>query len=111
MSGKTDRRLAAILAADIVGYSRLVAEDEDGTIRAYRDLRNTVIAPVVEQYRGRLANTAGDSLLLEFQSVVEAVKCAHDIQNSVANYNAVSENNTRITFRIGVNVGRRHFGR
>ncbi len=105
MSENTNRKLAAILAADIVSYSRLIAEDEDGTIRAYRALRKTVLDPIIEQYDGRIANTAGDSLLLEFRSAVEAVKCANDIQNSVASYNAASETGREITFRIGINVG------
>lgn len=105
MSENINRRLAAILVADVVGYSRLIAEDEDGTIRAYRAMRKTVLVPIIERHGGRIANTAGDSLLLEFPSAVEAVKCAYDIQNSVANYNAASETGREIIFRIGINVG------
>ncbi|MEP1355124.1 MAG: tetratricopeptide repeat protein [Tateyamaria sp.] len=105
MSENRDRKLAAILAADVVDYSRLVAEDEEGTVRAFRVLRETIVDPIIEKFGGRIANTAGDSLLVEFASVVEAVKCAWDIQSGVARYNSANGSGREILFRIGVNVG------
>ena len=71
--GEVERRLASIVAADVVGYSRLVGDDESGVIEALRRLRRDVLAPLIDSHGGRVANTAGDSLLLDFPSVVEAV--------------------------------------
>ena len=72
---RENRRLAAIVAADIAGYSRLIGQDEEGTLRGLRAHRAELIDPLIEQHGGRIANTAGDSLLLEFPSAVDAVRC------------------------------------
>ena len=84
MSDRPQRRLAAILAADVAGYSRLVGLDEEGTVLALRALRDQVTDPLIARYGGRIANTAGDSLLAEFPSAVEAVRCAVELQAEVA---------------------------
>ena len=73
---RENRRLAAIVAADIAGYSRLIGQDEEGTLRAFRAHRAELINPLIEQHGGRIANTAGDSLLLEVPSAVDAVRCS-----------------------------------
>lgn len=99
------RRLAAIIAADVAGYSRLVAADEEGTIEALRTLRRTIIDPAIYEHGGRIANTAGDSLLLEFPSVVEATRFALGIQDDLAAQNADVPKHRRIEFRVGINVG------
>ncbi len=78
-NGEPTRRLTTIVAADVAGYSRLTAADEEGTLAALRVHRTELIDPKVAQYRGGIANTAGDSLLIEFPSVVEALRCAIDI--------------------------------
>ena len=99
------RRLAAIVAADVAGYSRMTACDEEGTIAALRSHRTELIDPTIAGYGGRIANTAGDSILVEFPSVVEAVRCCVDIQHGLAERNAGIPQETRIMFRIGVNLG------
>src|SRR6516165_6243770 len=96
------RRLAAILAADIVGYSRLMGEDEAGTARAVREHREAA-RPIVASHGGRIVKTTGDGLLLEFPSVVAAVECAIAIQEMMVERNA--EKAKRILYRIGVNIG------
>ncbi|MDP6705398.1 MAG: adenylate/guanylate cyclase domain-containing protein [Alphaproteobacteria bacterium] len=97
--------MAAIVAADVVGYSRLIGCDEEGTLDALRRHRREVIDPLIEEHEGRIANTAGDSLLLEFPSAVEAVRCAIAVQEVVGARNREVESNRQIRFRIGVNVG------
>jgi class 3 adenylate cyclase len=77
---KVKRRLAAILAADVAGYSRLVGEDEEGTLEWLKVLRRTVADPKIKEHRGRVVRTMGDGLLVEFASVVDAVRCALDVQ-------------------------------
>jgi class 3 adenylate cyclase len=99
------RRLTAIVAADVAGYSRLISVDEEGTLSALRAHREELIDPKIEQYRGRIANTAGDSLLIEFPSVVDALRCTIDIQRGVAERNANIPKDRRIVFRAGVNLG------
>jgi TolB-like protein/class 3 adenylate cyclase len=99
-----NRRLAAILAADVVGYSRLMGEDEAGTARAVRERREAA-APIVRSFGGRLVKTTGDGVLLEFPSVVGAVECAILIQKMMAQTNAALPNEKRIVYRIGVNLG------
>jgi TolB-like protein/Tfp pilus assembly protein PilF len=99
-----DRRLAAILAADIAGYSRLMGEDEEHTVRALQELQAAVF-PVIGEHGGRVINTAGDSVLAEFASVVEAVRSAEAIQRLVAGRNAEVPASQRLEFRIGVNQG------
>ena len=102
MSGT--RKLAAILAADVVGYSSLMGEDEAGTARAVRERRDAA-APIVRGFGGRLVKTTGDGVLLEFPSVVAAVECAIPIQKMMAERNAALPEAKRILYRIGVNLG------
>ena len=78
----------AVLAADVVGYSRLMGEDEEGTVRSLKEHRQAVLAPEIAGHRGRIVNTAGDGLLAEFASVVDAVDCAYAIQARIAERNA-----------------------
>ena len=99
------RRLVAVLAADVVGYSRLMGEDEEGTVRSLKEHRQAVLAPEIAGHRGRIVNTAGDGLLAEFASVVDAVDCAYAIQARVAERNADVETGRRLEFRIGINLG------
>ena len=101
----TTRRLTAIIAADVAGYSRLTGRDEEGTIAALRAHRRELIDPKVAEYRGRIVNTAGDSILIEFPSVVEALRCAIDMQRGMAERNAEVPEDARISFRLGVNLG------
>jgi adenylate cyclase len=100
-----ERRLAAIVAVDIAGYSRLVGGDEEGTLRALRAHRNELIDPLIEQHGGHIANTAGDSYLLEFPSAVNAVRCSIAVQEGMEARNGEVEEDRRILFRIGINVG------
>src|SRR6266550_980698 len=102
---RVDRRLAAILAADVVGYSRLVGEDEEGTLERLKVLRRTVADPKIKEHRGRIVKTTGDGLLVEFTSVVDAVRCAVDVQREMAVRNAAIPAEGRIEFRIGINLG------
>src|SRR5215217_6861391 len=99
-----ERKLAAIFAADVAGYSRLMGEDEVGTMRALADHRE-VMDRLITQHRGRIANTAGDSVLAEFPSVVDAVQCAVEVQKALAEANEGVPENRRMSFRIGVHVG------
>ena len=78
------RRLSAILAADVVGYSRLMGADEDGTLQALKGHRKAVVDPAIADHRGRIVKTTGDGILAEFASAVDAVRCAVDIQRGVA---------------------------
>jgi adenylate cyclase len=100
-----ERRLAAIVAADVVGYTRLVRTDEEGTVNALQTVRSDRIEPLIVDHRGRIANTAGDSLLLEFRSVVDALRCAIAIQKSMADWNSTMPEGRQIQFRIGINLG------
>ncbi len=100
----TERRLAAILSADVVGYSRLMAEDEAGTVRTLTDYREE-IAMLVRQHRGRVVDTAGDSVLAEFATATEAVACAVEIQGSLEVRNSALPTDRRMEFRIGVHLG------
>lgn len=99
------RRLAAIVAADVVGYSRLVSTDEEGTLASLQAHRRELIDPKIAEYHGRIANTAGDSILIEFSSVVEAMRCVIDVQREMAVRNDDVPPDRRIEFRIGVNLG------
>jgi len=99
------RRLAAIVAADIAGYSRLVELDEEGTLRALRAHRKELIDQLIAEQGGRIVNTAGDSLMLEFPSVVDAIRCAIAFQRGMAERNADVAAERRIRFRIGVHLG------
>ena len=102
---RVDRRLAAILAADIAGYSRLMSGDEEGTLRQLKAHRKEVIDPKITEHRGRVVKTTGDGMLVEFVSVVDAVRCAVDIQRSMIDRNAKVPAESRIQFRVGINVG------
>lgn len=99
------RRLAAILAADVVGYSRLMGQDEAGTLTAFRKLRAEITDPKIAEHKGRIFKTTGDGFLVEFPSVVNAVACAVDIQERIATRNADSAEERSIVLRIGVNLG------
>ena len=103
--GRVDRRLAAILAADVAGYSRLIEADEEGTLRRLKALRAEVIDPKIAGQRGRIVKTTGDGLLVEFASVVDALRCAAEVQAAMAKTNAPLPLDRRIEFRIGINVG------
>ena len=103
--GEVTRRLAAIVAADVAGFSRLISADEEGTLAALRSYRTELIEPKVTEYRGRIANTAGDSFLIEFPSVVEALRCSVDVQRGMAKRNIDFPEDRQIRYRIGINVG------
>src|SRR5216684_4300985 len=98
------RRLAAILAADIAGYSRLMGEDEDATVRDLKG-HQAVTLPLIERYGGRVIDTAGDGILAEFPSVIGATECAIEIQAVMAARNADVPEPRRMRFRIGINLG------
>src|SRR5262245_41678060 len=100
-----DRRLAAIFAADVVGYSRLVGADEEGTIDRLSAHRRELIEPKIAEHQGRLVKTTGDGVLAEFASPVKAVRCAIDVQHAMAQRNADIPEGKRIEFRIGINLG------
>src|ERR1700730_7659396 len=102
---RVERRLTAILAADAAGYSRLMGTDEEGTLAALKMLRREVTDPKIKEHRGRIVHTTGDGLLSEFASVVDAVRCAVDVQREMAARNADVPAERRIDFRIGVNLG------
>ena len=99
------RRLAAILAADVAGYSRLMGADEEGTLERLKALRRELSDPKIEEHHGRIVKTTGDGLLVEFASVVDAVRCAVDVQREMAGRNAAVPAERRIEFRIGINLG------
>ena len=105
MSEGLQRRLAAIVAADVAEYSRLVRADEEGTLRALRGHRHELTDPLIARYGGRIANTAGDSLLVEFPSAVEAVRCTLAVQAGMAKRNLGVAADRQIRFRIGINIG------
>jgi len=99
------RRLAAILAADVAGYSRLIGADEEGTLNRLRSIRADIIDPKISEHRGRLVKTTGDGILVEFSSVVDALRCATEIQNAMPDSNAGINVEKHVEFRIGINVG------
>jgi adenylate cyclase len=102
---RIERRLAAILAADIAGYSRLMGADEEGTLERFKALRGELVDPKIGEHRGRMVKTTGDGILIEFPSVIEAVSCAVAVQREMARRNAGTPQDRRIAFRIGVNLG------
>ena len=102
---RVERRLAAILAADVVGYSRLMGVDEEGTLAALKACRRELIDPKIAEHRGRIVKTTGDGVLVEFASAVDAVRCAIEIQRAMAERNANISEDQRVEFRIGINVG------
>src|SRR5262247_4349003 len=102
---RTQRRLAAILAADVVGYSRLVEQDEAGTLGALADRRKAILEPLFAKYRGRVVRLMGDGTLAEFASAVDAVQCAVDIREAMKEANAKLPEDRAIVLRVGLNLG------
>jgi adenylate cyclase len=102
---RVERRLAAVLAVDVAGYSRLMGEDEEGTLAALRAVRRELVDPKIAEHRGRIVKTTGDGLLVEFASVVDAVRCAVEVQREMIARNAAAPAERRIEFRMGINVG------
>jgi len=102
---RVERRLAAILAADVVGYSRLMGEDEAGTRTRFNEQLDTIVQPAIGEHRGRLVKTMGDGFLVEFASVVGAVQCATDIQNAVAVHQTVEPEDRKMLLRMGIHLG------
>jgi TolB-like protein/class 3 adenylate cyclase/tetratricopeptide (TPR) repeat protein len=102
---KVERRLAAILAADVVSYSRMIEADETGTVQRLKELRDDFFDPLIARRQGRIDRLAGDGALIEFPSVVEAVQCAIDLQRGMLRRNAPLPEHQRIVFRVGVNLG------
>src|ERR1700730_4315323 len=109
------RRLAAILAADVAGYSRLMGADEEGTHERLKAHRRALVDPKMGEHSGRIVKTTGDGMLAEFPSVVDAVRCAAEVQRAMIDREADMPGDRRIRFRIGINLGdvhrrgRRHF--
>src|SRR5258707_9636742 len=99
------RKIAAILVADVVGYSRLAGADEDRTLSRLRGLRSDLIDPAIAAHRGRVVKRTGDGVLAEFRSVVDAVSCAIELQTGMIERNAGVPEDRRIEFRIGVHLG------
>ncbi len=102
---RVERRLTAILAADVVGYSRLMGLDEEGTLATLKAHRGSFLDPTITRHRGRIVKTTGDGILVEFTSAVDAACCAVDIQRGMADRNAAVQRDRRIELRIGINVG------
>jgi TolB-like protein/tetratricopeptide (TPR) repeat protein len=102
---RSNRRLTTILAGDAVGYSRLVGTDEEGTLKHLRALRKDLIDPMIAAHRGRIVKTTGDGFLVEYASVVDAVRSAVEMQRAIAESNAALAPDKRIEFRIGINLG------
>jgi adenylate cyclase len=102
---RVERRLAAILAADVAGYSRLMGVDEEGTLAALKTLRRELIDPKIAEHRGRIVKTTGDGALVEFASAVDGVRCGVEIQRAMAERNAAIPEDRQVAFRIGINVG------
>jgi len=102
---RVERRLAAVLAADVAGYSRLMGRNEEGTLAELKSLRKTLTDPAFATFRGRLVKTTGDGLMVEFASAVDAARCAVEIQRELAKRNAGLSADLRIEFRIGIHVG------
>jgi adenylate cyclase len=99
------RRLAAILAADVAGYSRLMGADEEGTLERLKALRRELVDPKIAEHRGRIVKTTGDGLLVEFASVVDALRCATEVQAAMTERNAAVPADSRIEFRVGIHQG------
>jgi adenylate cyclase len=102
---RAQRRLAAILAADVVGYSRMMEQDEAGTLALLKSRRRGVLEPLVAQRQGRVFKSTGDGVLVEFGSAVNAVQCAVDLQERKAAANSEQPDQTPVVLRIGVNLG------
>ena len=104
-SERVERRLAAVLAADIAGYSRLMGRDEERTVAELKGLRKTLVDPGIAAHRGRIVKTTGDGMLVEFASAVDAARCAVEVQRAMAEHNIDVLPEQRIEFRIGIHVG------
>jgi adenylate cyclase len=104
-SERVERKLAAILAADVAGYSRIMGADEEGTLAQFKAHRRELIDPKIREHHGRIVKSTGDGVLVEFPSVVEAVRCAVEVQQGMVGRNADAPKDRRIEFRIGVNLG------
>jgi TolB-like protein/class 3 adenylate cyclase len=102
---RVERRLTAVLAADVAGYSRLMGGDEEGTLTRLKAVRKNLVDPTVAAHRGRIVKTTGDGMLVEFASAVDAVRCAIELQDGMARQSADGLPDTRIEFRIGIHVG------
>ena len=102
---RDQRRLAAIVSTDVVGYSRLMGQDESGTLAALKAHRRELIDPKIVEYAGRIVKTTGDGMLIEFPSVVDAVRCSVDVQRGMQERNAQIAEGERIELRVGINVG------
>src|ERR1700752_4409192 len=99
------RRLTTILPTDVVGYSRLMGADEEGTLERLKALRRALLDPKIAEHHGRIVNTAGDGMLVEFASVVDAVRCAVEVQQAMPERNIGAAADDRIELRIGINLG------
>jgi adenylate cyclase len=102
---RVERKLSAILAADVAGYSRLIGADDEGTLASLNRHRRELVDPCIVKHRGRIIKTTGDGLLAEFASVVDAVRCAVEVQEGMAGRNADVGPDMRLDFRIGINFG------
>src|SRR5216683_5652074 len=102
---RVERKLAAILAADVAGYSRLMGADEEGTLARLKAHRRELIDPKIAEHRGRIVKTTGDGLLVEFASPVEAVRCAGEIQKAMREREGSLPEDRRIEIRVGINLG------
>jgi adenylate cyclase len=102
---RVERRLAAVLAADVAGYSRLMGHDEKGTLANLKSFRKTLVDPAIAAHRGRIVKTTGDGMLVEFASAVDAARCAVEVQRGMAARNTDIPQDIRIEFRIGIHVG------
>src|SRR3954468_434231 len=100
-----ERRLAAVLAADVAGYSLLMGRDEEGTLTQLKAFRKTLVDLTISAHRGRIVKTTGDGMLVEFASAVDAARCAIEIQGEIADRNTGVPPELRIEFRIGIHVG------
>ena len=100
-----ERRLAAVLAADVAGYSRLMGTDEEGTLARLKAVRKALVDPVIASHRGRIVKTTGDGMLVEFASAVDAARCAFEVQRGMASHSADVPQAVKIEFRIGIHVG------
>jgi adenylate cyclase len=104
-SERVERRLAAVLAADVAGYSRLMGRDEERTLSQLKTFRKTLVDPAIVTHRGRIVKTTGDGMLVEFASAVDAIRCAVELQREMAKQNARVPQELRVEFRIGIHVG------
>ena len=100
-----ERRLAAVLAADVAGYSRLMGINEEGMLARLKAARKTLVDPTIAKHRGRIVKTTGDGMLVEFSSAVDAVRSAVEVQSGMAEHNAALPQGHRIEFRMGIHVG------